>query len=582
MRVQLPDGKIAEFPDSMSPDEVKAVLREKFPPSDQKEMSSPLLPNPSPGVVPAASNFNDTIQGLKDPNTWKGTGMGVGAGVGAALGLPFGPAGAVGGAAVGGAGGEAIEQIVMRFLGGNAPETSQEAMGEINKAAAFGGGSEMAPMAAGTLLKPFADKLGPLAKNLITRSQAENLPIKASALHPSKTAKFFEWTADSMAPGRMMTKRKNQQLLDGLEAGLKEVQESIPARTDKITAGESVGIAVKEAKTAATKRTRDAYQKFEEAITETFGNSPISTENTREAITKSIGKTAEGSAEREFLENTLRQIDSGEPITMSGEQLNYFQKNIWDNFYPKKKFVGRDLWDGLQKDIESEVSNLWPVLESAKDAKKLEKAFIQNPTLKAISQRIARGEPDKVILAMFRPGNFEQLKQVRQTMSAETWDLAKGRFVENIIDTGIDPQTGIFYPERFLKNYSNYQRQLENVAPEIAGRLDDFAEIMSRAVGTGEIGAKAAAKDNSLANTARMVFAGGPLGLAGKAALSGNPAAAVGFSVPPVFAALVSRSIRAPKGLFKKWLTTGLDAKALTGALRYGGKMGMTDQAGEQ
>jgi hypothetical protein len=58
MRVQLPDGKIAEFPDNMKPDEIAGVLRNQYT-NPSREMST-ITGKPVPSV---SEHFNQARSG---------------------------------------------------------------------------------------------------------------------------------------------------------------------------------------------------------------------------------------------------------------------------------------------------------------------------------------------------------------------------------------------------------------------------------------------------------------------------------------------------------------------------------------
>jgi hypothetical protein len=72
MKVKLPDGRIANFPDTMSPDEVKAILRKKFPPKGTQTVASGKMDAPEQPIDQGA----DMLTGLKSGVMRGVTGLG--------------------------------------------------------------------------------------------------------------------------------------------------------------------------------------------------------------------------------------------------------------------------------------------------------------------------------------------------------------------------------------------------------------------------------------------------------------------------------------------------------------------------
>lgn len=71
MKVKLPDGRIANFPDAMSPDEVKAILRKKFPPKGTQTATAKVS-----AETPSVDQGADMLTGLKSGAMRMVTGVG--------------------------------------------------------------------------------------------------------------------------------------------------------------------------------------------------------------------------------------------------------------------------------------------------------------------------------------------------------------------------------------------------------------------------------------------------------------------------------------------------------------------------
>lgn len=158
-RVQLPNGQVGEFPDSMSQEQIEAVLQRQFP----KVSASPSPLSPA-GIKSRLMTARDTvIDNLPSIGGFFG-GM-VGLGAGAETGPGALATSAVGAAAGGGLGEDAKQSLTEHFH----PEDRQ--MGPLEsglRILAAGGeqglqevGGQVAGRVAGKIVRPLADKAGP-------------------------------------------------------------------------------------------------------------------------------------------------------------------------------------------------------------------------------------------------------------------------------------------------------------------------------------------------------------------------------------------------------------------------------------
>lgn len=452
---------------------------------------------------------------------------------------PLGQALSVGTSYLGGGGGQMVEDLIRGESPPMTVEGVTEAFKRFHRAGTTAAQYDLlgGPIGevAGKVAAPFARKMSTediLAKQF---AQRERLPVAPSAIRPTRTAKMFEWTGERLA-GNLITDMRRRQLAEGFERIVKEADESLPFKTDKIEAGMRLGAGVKEAKSDIARRTRQAYDSFLDRLRTDFGGGKqLSLENFSQVAEKYREQAKEGSELRQFLAQIADRKGQ-----FSVEEMDNFQKQIWNRTWPKKGHIGGQLWDALDKDLAAEGAEYAALLKSAKDTAKLAHEFKKDPTLRVILRQYGN-DPERVILNAFRAGNFQSVNRIKQLVDRETWETARSQFVKNILDTGYN-QEREFVPAKFLNNYRKYEKQIRNVMPETADRLDMLAIIIERSL-------------TDLRPTSR-IGAVGDLALAGAmgtgAALS-SPALAVPFG----FTAILAYSMRNPKGWMKKWLTTG-------------------------
>lgn len=241
------NGEILQFPDSMSDEEIKAVLREKFPP-EQAQAQEPTLGQRLGGTV-----FDPSTGGM------------AGALAGAALGAPGGPAGMLAGGALGafagGGAGELSRQMYageefqpLRAAGAAAFEGSLEAFGAkaVDAIVTVGSGAKkLITEGPSALLGRFADSapVNPREQKLLEELQVkleqQGTTLRPSQMVPDNTALgMAEATAESSVGGspalRTVAERQNQYLETATDDMVKTLTNSNQMNR------ESLGVAVKE------------------------------------------------------------------------------------------------------------------------------------------------------------------------------------------------------------------------------------------------------------------------------------------------------------------------------------------------
>lgn len=158
-RVQLPNGQVGEFPDSMSQEQIEAVLQRQFP----KVSASPSAFSPA-GIKSTLMTARDTvINNLPSIGGFAG-GM-VGLGAGAETGPGAVATSAAGAAAGGGLGEDAKQSLTEHFHPEDRPMGPLESGLRILAASGEQGlqevGGQVAGRVAGKIVRPLAEKAGP-------------------------------------------------------------------------------------------------------------------------------------------------------------------------------------------------------------------------------------------------------------------------------------------------------------------------------------------------------------------------------------------------------------------------------------
>lgn len=559
-----------------SKEQIAESFREKLKASD--------VPAEDINLFLGEHNLTGTVTqesfGRQLSDSMRGFGRDVASGIGGAATLakagtgPLGQVLSLGGSYAMGSAGQGIEDLTR----GEAPPTFGEAVSRYHQAGMKGLKDELIGGSVGKvaekLLAPNVSKMTPQDLSISEYAKANRLPMKASDVFPSKTAKTLEWVGDSLLLGKATGDYRRKQLSSNIQSIIEDTTKTLPVVTDKGTAGIALSDAIKEARTALKQDTTIKYKKLS-AILEDLGDGvrpdgtvdkPLRMENfisVAEKWRNQISNEAEPEL-RQFLasiadragDGTNRMYKSG----MTGKELDVFQKQIWEQTFKKRKYVGAELWDAVEKDLIAEEPHIWSSVKEAKDAAKFQTEFRNNPTVKAVASKVARGDVDNVILAAFRSGNIEDVNVIKKAISPEAWDIASSRFVQNILDLSTDNATGAFLPVKFLRGYATYQKQIRNVMPEVADNLDTLAEVMRRSLDDITKG-----QSTSTGTILRGAASGGAVT---GAIASGN----VGLLVPEGFSIFMANSMRSPKGKFKQLLTQGFNMPGTTKMLRLGGR----------
>ncbi|MHC4266543.1 MAG: hypothetical protein ACYSUK_11520, partial [Planctomycetota bacterium] len=325
-----------------------------------------------------------------------------GGAAGQALSLPF--------AYAGGSAGQNIEDIIR----GEKPKTFGEAIPRYHEAGMKGLKDELM---GGPLAKLFAPAAKPFAKRMNAEDMAvqqfakkEGLSLPASSLAESKPARMLEWVGDSLTVGKTIGDAKRKTLRNRLESVLEKTKAGLTT-ADKGTVGVDFAKGLKEAQNALYKKTGKAYTKFGKVLREEYGDAGLDMENFIDVANKwrveidvdKFPKLRTFLAEIGDREGRFKRAVTGETISgMTGKEIDMFQKQIWEMTYPKHSYIGGDLWEALQKDLDIENSAVWSKLQEARQANKLKKTWHKNPVVRATAATVAKGDTDRIILNAFR------------------------------------------------------------------------------------------------------------------------------------------------------------------------------------
>jgi hypothetical protein len=490
-----------------------------------------------------------------------GGALGVGGGLATGPAAPaVSPALGAAGTVLGAGAGQELKQLALEHIFGEQPPTMQERLTELGQEMTFalagagvGGILEKGAIRA---LAP-AGKITEAQRGLVSAAQKEGLPTAPSALVPSKTARVFEWVSEKIPPGGIVKSIRARQLHGGLLRMHDEVLNKLPFKTEKFEAGIRTGEAIKGAKAKITEKAKNAYNLFQEHVSGVqFNKSAKAVQESVETLrAKGVGTGKEDL--RALLEEFSRKGEKWLP-----DDVQRYQKSIWELSWKRFPEIGKKLWGALAEDIGPQNPVAWGLLKKGKANWKLLSELNKTPTTRAIMRKYATA-PDDVIRAAFTSGNFDDLAVIRKHIDKETWDVMRSRFVENLLDASIDISgtERLFRPAKFVGLIDKYGKAIDNALPELGPTLRQFADITKASLDD-------IAKQNL--DPFQQIMSLGGAGVLGGAAVTQN----VGLAVPVTFNAMVAKSLTNPSGWLKKWLTTGV-LKGAPALVREAGKVGV-------
>lgn len=390
------------------------------------------------------------------------------------------------------------------------------------------------------------------AKIVAQLAKEKGLPLSASSITPTKTAKAFEFIGEALPPGKGWANLKRQKLQEGLAKMMDDAAGSLPVRAEKFEVGTAIGQGIKQAKKTLKGKEAAAYKKWEGAL----GDKPKLMDNVTQVI-GDLKETATGDM-RAWLETYSKK-----GTEWSVSDIDAFQKQIWTKMGSASR-EGGELFSALKKDVGPELTVL---LEDAKEQGKLLRAFSANDTVRRVMRKYA-SDPENAIREMFKTGNLDDINIIKSALDKDTWNMARSRFVENLFDASIEliGTQRAFNPQKFSDLFNKYQRQIRQVMPEKYDDLDKFAKLSKASVADLN-----RMKMSDTMKTWQTVATGG----LGYGAIT-NPL----VIVPAGLSFGIAKSIMNPKGWMKNWLTEGINVPSIplkkaigtTNVLQIGGR----------
>jgi hypothetical protein len=388
-----------DFPDGMSQEQIGAVLREKFPPT-QAPQTQQVAPTATPAQpaeaqdplanVPAllrlpmdlaasvaSGGAGDTLEEFGEAAMSRPTFRAAGGTAGGALGIPAGLAGVLGGGALGSAAGDALFNVVEALRGGEAPETVLEAFKSPLEAAKedimFGGaltagGRALSgiPKVIGKGLTEIAGGFTPEAKELTKMASEKGVELSTLAATPREATKgaarvmgVFPFIGTPIREGQKTAIKQSEKALDDTLNKLAPTATIAKTGSDLSKAGTSRFKAFRR----LAGRLYDGFEEKAKNLSkkDIFPSAPV--KGTVQDIFDEAGTITLESGEQlkgfgdETVDNFLRQLNEL-PENLTVEQVRSLQTDL-QNVLGKAKTTGFDTSKALdvKASLETSLSN---------------------------------------------------------------------------------------------------------------------------------------------------------------------------------------------------------------------------------
>jgi len=416
-------------------------------------------------------------------------------------------------------------------------------------------GAIVPPVAGVMLGDPFARKIMQPSGKLRPGGERVQKWVKEHGAGPrpssyieSPSLNLMERTAGLLPGGKLTQKIYAHKIETKIDEAVSDLRKSLPSPgSGKDVAGEAITESIATAKIEIGLDTRKAYKHFTDSITPAYLTTDKATEF-RGIETKNLsnllGKNIE-ELDPLLQEHILKYMD--ETGALSPQNAHDFQNELW-NLTPKTE--RKKTWivfEAFRKDLKEHDkrygTNSEASFRAAQDAYQVQRAFESNPQLKTIL-RAANNDIERVIYSTFREGNTKTVNTIRKYMDIESWDIARSRFLENLIDAAA-PQEGLmrkFIPAKFAESVQKYERQLRNVFPDEIENILDFAAVC-----------RAATKDVALAREPILKSLSLPGVLTAGAKYAGaSPTGGISV-ISNLMATGITNELMRSRGAFRQW-----------------------------
>lgn len=501
IEVQLPDGTIAEFPDTMSQGEITAVLRKQFgggekslSPKPSLSLGDPMAQSMSQFMAPGVPT--EIAQGAVE------NAPALGATAGGLIGLmapPISPLTAGLGAAAG-------DMVKRALQGAQRPTEGAEAIEDI-KQFVIGAASEVPGYGAnwllGKLFAPAAGKISDASRSFIEFAQKNKLPFSLN-VRTGVMPKIAQGAADYTGVGRVYSDIQRQKLLEGTADVVANIANDLGLPTQRMFGetgkelseyggGQLAGFV------RSMKDTKKMYEPFDVALAK---SKPIEMQSLLETVEdlgsfETIRSAYRTGKKPTAIEKTLSAI-----IKNQGEaepaQINQMLKYISNNYdRVSNKDIPMKLKDAILRDMEyvgdPVTGKTLRALKDAADGAYKDAAlfFSETPLAqKFLGKEINLGrggilykshplEDSRNFKAMFESDVSQAIKIKDKIISTnpELWDASKSAYLEGVFSNAV--KDGMFQPKKYLSWYEAHGRSANQLMPEHAQALKEWADISS-------------------------------------------------------------------------------------------------------
>jgi hypothetical protein len=316
-----------------------------------------------------------------------------------------------------------------------------------------------------------------LGKRTAEQVRLEGLAQKAGITLPvselsgaPRLAKGMEQAAGTLLPGQLALKQKYNQLPQKLMEMQRGVRETLVGpRLERFDAGETLSETVLQIKKHIGVNVKKAYKAWEGAFGGGLDTVTVEVPNLTKQLTKLHDKKIKGINDFVAMWEDKATRTGTELTRLTASDLDMFQKTMWKTFKGNFRHWGGDLLEALKKDLDvydaAKGTKTKDLLLAAKEAHQLRTAFEGLSSVKTIT-RFGKMDPELVITKVFRSGNMQDINALKKHLPPDVWDIAKNRFVENLLDSAKAMPEGleeVFMPGKFAKNFTKYKKQLQNV-----------------------------------------------------------------------------------------------------------------------
>ncbi|MHB8123113.1 MAG: hypothetical protein ACYDG4_13265 [Desulfuromonadaceae bacterium] len=430
-------------------------------------------------------------------------------------------------ATAGGAGGRLVENLIRKNTGlPGGPQTPTERFTDPLVEGAKMGAFEAVGGPVSAMLRPGAAKLAgdPAAQNLLKFSEEQGLPFSPSTIVPSKTASFVEGVTNFFPTGKGVTtlyqNKLSKWLLDSRSQVISDLTGISTGGTGKRLIAETGAV-----KEGLAKGSKENYATIESEIAKVGQeNSFIPMENTAQLLR---GLYENGTAKNskqlqsliaEFEKSLVSANPNMKPTMMKPEDFNQWQATINKKANQAGEYGLADkIWGIVNTDVKA--------FDTAQGTQLLD--------------AISTAKLDyKVMMRYKKLTDYFNLASTTGPQGQEIF------------------QTGKFY--NIIMNDKNKKTLIKDIGQEAYENLVSYAETALKI--SQETGKRALSPIGQIFQTG---MTGG-----GMYAAATNPTLLVPYAAAPVAAWQIMK----PKGIFKKWLTTGLNPEKTGKVLKVGGR----------